>query len=62
MNPLVQGEQKSFFGKHFITGWINQKKQKPWQYTVMKQKQIDRRRKRNKMARASRRINRLRMA
>lgn len=33
---------------------------KPWTYSVMKQKQIAKRRKRNKMARRSRRVNRLR--
>ena len=62
MNPLAGGEEgKSFFGKHWITGLINQKKQKPWQYSVMKEKQIKKRRARNKMARISRRVNRLRL-
>jgi hypothetical protein len=61
MNPLVGGEDKPFFGKHWITGLINEKKRKPWQYSVMKAKQIKKRRQRNKMAQRSRRINRLRM-
>ena len=61
MNPLVGGDEKPFFGKHWITGLINQKKQKPWQYSVMKAKQIKKRRERNKIARRSRRVNRLRM-
>jgi len=65
MNPMVDikgSENKSFFGKHFITGLINQRKQKPWQYSVMKKKQIAARRAKNKVARRSRRINRLRMS
>ena len=63
MNPLVSGlpeANKSFLGR-FIQGWTNPRKRKPWQYSVMKQKQIAKRRKRNKIARKSRRINRLRM-
>jgi len=62
MNPMVDikgSEKKSFFGKHLIQGFINQKSHKPWQYSVMKKKQITARRKKNKMARRSRRINRL---
>jgi len=65
MNPVdIKGADnigKSFFGKHFM-GMINQKRQKPWQYSVMKKKQIAKRRMKNKMARRSRRINRLRMS
>lgn len=63
MNPVdIKGADnigKSFFGKHFM-GMINQR-QKPWQYSVMKKKQIAKRRMKNKMAIRSRRINRLRM-
>ena len=60
MNPMVdiKTPEKSFFGKHLM-GVINQKSHKPWQYSVMKKKQITARRKKNKMARRSRRINRL---
>lgn len=65
MNPMVDikgSEKKTFFGKSLIQGMINHKRHKPWQYSVMKQKQITARRKKNKMARRSRRINRLRMS
>jgi hypothetical protein len=61
MNPLVGGDDKIFYGKHLIEGWLNpRKKRKPWQYSVMKKKQIAKRRACNKLARKSRRINRLR--
>ena len=61
MNPLVEsGDKKSYFGKH-ILGFIREK-QKPWNYGVMRSKQIAKRRAKNKIARKSRRANRLRMA
>lgn len=61
MNPLVGGDKPTFFGKHFLEGWLNpRKRQKPWTYSRMKMKQIERRRKRNKVARKSRRVNKLR--
>ena len=60
MNPLVEDRNpKSYFGKQ-VLGWINPKKKKPMAYTRMKMNQIARRRAKNKMARRSRRINRLR--
>ena len=64
MNPFTEEHKPStFFGKHFL-GWINPRREKPKtrQYNRMKEKQIARRRMRNKMARKSRRINRLRMS
>ena len=61
MNPFKPEERKPFFvGKHILESLINKKKKKPWQYSRMKMKQIAKRRMRNRMARRSRRINRLR--
>jgi hypothetical protein len=59
MNPLVEsGDKKTYFGRHLL-GMIREK-QKPWNYGVMKTKQIAKRRARNRAAKRSRRINRLR--
>lgn len=61
MNPFKPEERKPhWMGKHILESLINTKKRKPWTYSRMKMKQIARRRKRNRMARRSRRINRLR--
>jgi hypothetical protein len=61
MNPLVEKDsgRKSYFGRH-ILGMIREKP-KPWNYSVMKKKKIAKRRAKNKVARRSRRINKLRM-
>lgn len=60
MNPFTESDgKKPYFGRH-ILGMIREK-QKPWNYGVMKKKQIARRRAKNKVARRSRRINKLRM-
>ena len=61
MNPFSDsGGGKTYFGRHFL-GLIREK-QKPWNYGVMRSKQIAKRRAKNKVARKSRRANRLRMA
>lgn len=67
MNPLNpfkdDGGNKSFFGKHLVewfkTGNKAGRHTRNWQFDKMKAKQIERRRKKNKIARKSRRINRL---
>ena len=64
MNPFKpDGGQKSFFGKNLIEWFSTGKKRgrhtRNWRFARMKQKQIDKRRAKNKMARKSRRINRL---
>jgi hypothetical protein len=53
------GNSSGHQAKRFIER-IMPRKKKPWTYSVMKQKQIAKRRMRNKMARQSRRKNRLR--
>jgi hypothetical protein len=63
MNPLeIKGLPQSnianFFGKSLL-GFINQKKVKPESYSRMKEKQIAKRRARNKIAYKSRRKNRI---
>lgn len=62
MNPFQEDRKPSFFGRHLIEHWINPRREKPkgWRYSRMKEKQIARRRKRNKIAYKSRRKNRLR--
>ena len=64
MNPLnikglPQSNMASFFGKSLL-GFINQRKVKPASYSRMKEKQIAKRRARNKIAYKSRRHNRIR--
>jgi hypothetical protein len=60
MNPFQDMEKQSFFGKHLIDSLGSSSKKKPWNYGKMKAKQIAKRRKHNKMAAASRRVNRVR--
>lgn len=61
MNPFQPDSmvKNHFFGKNLL-GFIDEKKKKPWSYGVMREKAIAKRRKHNKMAAASRRINRIR--
>ena len=63
MNPFTDSGKKSFFGKNLIK-WVSSgpkvgRHTRNWRFARMKQKQIDRRRAKNKMAKKSRRINRL---
>lgn len=58
LDKLPIGKWQDHFGKT-ILGWINQKKKKSSSYSRMMEKRIAKRRARNKVARRSRRINRL---
>jgi hypothetical protein len=64
MNPFQPDAHKSFFGKNLIEWFVDGKKRgkhtRTWQYGKMKEKQIAKRRKRNKAARKTRRENRIR--
>ena len=60
MNPFVE-KATEFFGKNpNLLGTINMRRRKPLSYSKMKIKQIKKRRAKNKLARKSRRINRIR--
>jgi len=61
MNPFQPDSmtRNNFFGSNLL-GFVDDKKNKPWSYGKMKAKQIAKRRKQNKMAAASRRVNRIR--
>jgi len=47
-----------FFGRYFSSPWVQEKEETEFQRSI-KQKQIAKRRARNKVARKSRRINRM---
>ena len=65
MNPLNPfQDHKPFFNGRGLLEWFNTgnkrgRHTRNWQYARMKDKQVERRRMRNKMARKSRRKNRL---